>query len=209
MMRHTLLLLLSLALSACRDDPAPVPASAPESEAQNTPPSAGEPAADEQVDEQADEAPAADEPAQAEADGPPEEPHPYDETADARAQIDAAVAASAQDGKRTLLVFGANWCPWCRRLDYLMKHDAPVMAALGASYHLVHVNVGPRHSDTNAAIDQAYGHPMQNGLPVLVVLDAQGHVEHTQETGALEEGDHHDPAKVLAFLEAHRNQAAH
>jgi hypothetical protein len=41
---------------------------------------------------------------------------------------------------------------------------------------------------------------MRFGLPVLVVLDAAGKALTTQDTGKLEEGDHHDPAKVLAFL---------
>ena len=42
------------------------------------------------------------------------------------------------------------------------------------------------------------------GVPYLVVLDTEGKVVTKQETGALEEGDHHDPAKVLAFLEKWR-----
>ena len=44
------------------------------------------------------------------------------------------------------------------------------------------------------------GKPTQHGLPVIVVLDADGKTLVTQDTGKLEEGDHHDPAKVLAFL---------
>lgn len=47
---------------------------------------------------------------------PPEVARPYDETADAEQEIAAAVAAARGDGKRVLLVFGANWCSWCRRL---------------------------------------------------------------------------------------------
>ena len=39
------------------------------------------------------------------------------------------------------------------------------------------------------------------GLPVLVVLDSDGKRLTIQETGQLEAGNHHDPAKVLAFLE--------
>lgn len=201
MTRLHLAVLALLSLTACgqADEAAQAPSTAAASEP-TAQPAAANAAQEEPPAPHAAAEPAGEAEELAHSDGPPEEPHPYDDDADARAEIDAAVAAAGQDGKKVLLVFGGNWCPWCRRLDYLMKHDAEVMSALDASYHLVHVSIGARHSDTNAAIDQSYGHPIGNGLPVLVVLDAQGERVHTQETGALEEGDHHDPAKVLAFL---------
>jgi hypothetical protein len=37
-------------------------------------------------------------------------------------------------------------------------------------------------------------------LPLIVVLDADGKQLTTQDTGKLEEGDHHSPEKVMAFL---------
>jgi thiol-disulfide isomerase/thioredoxin len=40
-----------------------------------------------------------------------------------------------------------------------------------------------------------------DGVPYLTILDSDGKVLTNQETGALEDGDHHDPAKVKAFLE--------
>jgi hypothetical protein len=56
------------------------------------------------------------------------------------------------------------------------------------------------YKNHNADVNQRHGNPTCFGLPVLVVLDAEGKVLTTQDTGKLEEGDHHDPAKVLAFL---------
>ena len=53
----------------------------------------------------------------------------------------------------------------------------------------------------NADVVKRYGDPTQFGLPVLVVLDSEGKQLTTQETGQLEKGDRHDPAKVIAFLE--------
>jgi len=60
---------------------------------------------------------------------------------------------------------------------------------------LVDVNNG--HNDE---INKRFGNPTRFGLPVIVVLDADGKGLTTQETDKLEEGDHHSPAKVLAFL---------
>jgi hypothetical protein len=51
-------------------------------------------------------------------------------------------------------------------------------------------------------VNDKYGNPIQHGLPVLVVLDTDGRQLTTKDTGELEEGDHHSPQKVLAFLKA-------
>ncbi|MAC27050.1 MAG: hypothetical protein CMN31_13945 [Sandaracinus sp.] len=130
---------------------------------------------------------------------PPEVARPYEEGVDAQAAIDAAVAGA--DGKRVLLMFGANWCPWCRRLEHTFRNAPAVSAKLAEAYELVHVDVGPRDSDRNREVARRYGDPLSRGLPCLVVLDEEGEVAHVQETGSLEVGDRHDPAKVLAFLE--------
>ena len=52
----------------------------------------------------------------------------------------------------------------------------------------------------NAAVNKKYGDPVRHGLPVLLVLNDEGRILTTQETGALEKGAAHDPAKILAFL---------
>ena len=139
---------------------------------------------------------------------PPEIARPYDESADAQAQIDAAVAASARSSTRVLLMFGANWCVWCRRLAWVMQHDAGVARELREGFRVVHVDVGPRGSSTNRELARRYGDPLGQGLPALVVLDAAGAVVHVQETGSLEDGDRHDPARVLAFLRRWRGPRA-
>jgi hypothetical protein len=60
---------------------------------------------------------------------------------------------------------------------------------------LIDVNKGH-----NNEVDAKYGHPIQFGLPVIVILDAEGKQLTTKDSGELEEGDHHSPAKVMAFL---------
>jgi hypothetical protein len=50
-------------------------------------------------------------------------------------------------------------------------------------------------------VDAKYGHPTHFGLPVLLILDADGKQLTTKDSGELEEGDHHSPAKVMAFLD--------
>lgn len=129
-------------------------------------------------------------------------PDIYDTQADGTAAIAAAVAKAKAERKHVLLDLGANWCVWCHRLHHLFETDATVGAALREDYVLVLVDVNHRDGKKrNDAVNEKYGDPVAQGLPVLLVLDGDGQLLVTQETGALENGgDGHDPAKVIAFL---------
>jgi len=132
----------------------------------------------------------------------PTRPAIYDTKADGEKQIADALKIAASGNKRVLLQFGANWCVWCHRLHGLLKEDARVEAKLKESYELVLIDVdtvdGKQH---NEKVDAKYGNPMKLGLPVLVVLDSDGKQLTTQSTEVFEVEDHHDPVKILAFLE--------
>ena len=124
-------------------------------------------------------------------------PNIYDETANGSKQITNALAIAKKEHKRVLLQFGANWCGWCHRLHKLFELDKGIAEELKANYVVVLIDVNKEH---NKDMDTKYDHPTQFGLPVIVVLDADGKQLTTEDTGKLEEGDHHSPEKVLAFL---------
>ena len=130
-------------------------------------------------------------------------PDLYDAQADGSALIAAAVVKARAEHKRVLVKLGANWCIWCRRLSHTFETDPAVAKALNDNFELVLVDVNHRNGKSrNDAVNTRYGNPMAQGLPVLVVLDADGRQLTTQETGALEDGKSaHDPAKVIAFLQ--------
>jgi len=73
---------------------------------------------------------------------------------------------------------------------------------LNENYVLVLIDVdlvgGQKH---NAEVLKKYGNPTRLGLPVLIVLDVDGTQLTTKDTAELEEGDHHDPEKVVVFLD--------
>ncbi|SPE60704.1 conserved exported hypothetical protein [Verrucomicrobia bacterium] len=129
----------------------------------------------------------------------PKSSHPaiYDESADGGKQIADALAGAKKENKRVLVQFGANWCGWCHKLHNLFESDAAIAAKLKEAYIVVRVDVNKGHNDE---INKRYGNPTRFGLPVIVLLDEDGKALTTQDTGKLEEGDHHSPAKVLAFL---------
>ena len=130
-------------------------------------------------------------------------PEIYDTEADGKEQIDEALKLAKAKKKRVLLKFGANWCGWCHKLSKCFKTEPEIANVLKENYVLVLIDVDATEDEKqhNADVIERYGNPTRHGLPVLVVLDSDGKQLTTQDTGLLEEGDHHDPAKVLAFLE--------
>ena len=138
----------------------------------------------------------------AEPEYPKQGPDIYDREADGTAQIAAALIQARTEHKRVLLKLGANWCVWCHRLSATLHESKPVAQELADNFVLVLVDVNHRDGKSrNDAVNDKYGNPVQFGLPVLLVLDEDGHLLTTQETGALEDGGKaHDPDKVIAFL---------
>jgi len=84
-------------------------------------------------------------------------------------------------------------------LSGLLNTNAAIARIIKEHYVVVLIDVDKGH---NADVVKRYDDPTRFGLPVLVVLDGDGKLLTTQDTGKLEQGDHHDPAKVIAFLEA-------
>jgi thioredoxin-related protein len=129
-------------------------------------------------------------------------PDIYDTKADGKQQIAAAMVAATNAHKHVLVIFGANWCIWCHRLHDLFAQDPKIAALLHANYEVVSIDVNTRNGTArNADVDARYGNPTKHGLPVIVILDATGKLLTTQDTGELEEGERHSPAKVVPFLE--------
>jgi len=101
---------------------------------------------------------------------------------------------------------GGNWCPWCLLLADYITRDSVVSKAIADNYVYIHVNYHPRKSKAaeqlqmTRALLKRLGNPVRFGFPVLVVLDEEGHVLHTQDSGMLEEGKGYHQGRVLQFL---------
>lgn len=103
------------------------------------------------------------------------EARPYAVVPNAASQVDAALARASANGKRVLLVMGANWCHDSRALAGWL--ETPRFAALVAErYELVFVNVGmPQSGDGhNLDIAQRFGLEEFPGTPAVLVLTKDG-----------------------------------
>lgn len=99
----------------------------------------------------------------------------YDVRPDAMADVDAALTRAATNGKRVLLVMGANWCHDSRTLAGWL--ETPRLTALVAEqYELVFVNVGmPQSGDGhNLDIARRFGLTEFPGTPAVLVLTGDG-----------------------------------
>jgi thiol-disulfide isomerase/thioredoxin len=99
---------------------------------------------------------------------------PYDAKADAAAQFDAAQSRARADGKKVLLVMGANWCHDSRALAGWL--ETPRFRQLVAEkYELVFVDVGSPQSGEGRNLDLAsrYGIEIKS-TPTVLILSSEG-----------------------------------
>lgn len=123
-------------------------------------------------------------------------PAVFDPARDAAMDIRNAVAEAGASGKRVLLEVGGEWCVWCRRLDTLFATHPALEEYRDAHYVTVKVNWS--RENKNEEVLSRY--PKVAGYPHLFVLEKDGTLIQSQNTGELEKGKGHDPEKVMAFL---------
>ncbi len=140
-------------------------------------------------------------------------PHPearlYAEKADAKADVDAALARAAASGKRVLLVLGANWCHDSRALAGWL--ETPRFAALtAANYEVVFVDVGVPQTDEGRNLDIAarFGLAEVKGTPALLVLTAEGRALNLDTAGSWRNAGSRSEDAIFAELEALAGEAS-
>jgi thiol-disulfide isomerase/thioredoxin len=131
----------------------------------------------------------------------------YDEKADAKVDIAAAVVHARKENRRVLVQWGANWCGWCHRLHELFHGDKDLAKELLYEYDVVLVDIG--RWDKNMDLATSYGANLkESGVPYLTLLDGEGKVIVNQDSSSFESKDEkkpgHDPKTVLEFLKSHQ-----
>lgn len=97
-------------------------------------------------------------------------PVPYQKSADAKADVDAAIVRAKAAHKYVLLDFGGNWCADCRILAGVMELN-DVRPAVVRTFEVVMIDVG--RMTKNLDIAARYGVKV-NAVPLVVILDPDG-----------------------------------
>ena len=125
-------------------------------------------------------------------------PSLYDEQADAKQEIALALVQAQSENKYVLLDFGADWCPDCHALAKFFEED-PVKPFIDENYIIVHINVG--YWDANLDISEKYGDPIAQGIPAVVILDANEQIVTSTQNGELATARPSTPQEILDFLQ--------
>ncbi|HTZ46228.1 MAG TPA: thioredoxin family protein [Verrucomicrobiae bacterium] len=121
----------------------------------------------------------------------------YPQNVDAHKEIAEALQTAAASHKRVILVFGGNWCFDCHVLDEAF-HSPDIAPTLNKSFIVVHVDIG--QMDKNLDIAKKYEVPVENGVPALAVLDADGKLVYSQKQHQFSAARSMAPEDILAFL---------
>ena len=124
-------------------------------------------------------------------------PRPYDESADAKADVQRALASAASNHLPVLIVFGANWCEDCRVLDRAL-HTGQGAELMTSVFNVVKVDVGD--FDRNLDVAAAYGNPILKGIPAVVVVTGGNRVLYTTKAGELANAGTMSSGAILEFF---------
>jgi thioredoxin-related protein len=122
----------------------------------------------------------------------------YNPAANVEKDVAAALVQAKKEGKHVLLQIGGNWCVWCYRFNSFVLMDSTLKSIMNNNYVVYHLNYSQENK--NLAYLKKLGFPQRFGFPVMVILDADGHQLHTQDSGLLEKGNGYDKEKVKGFF---------
>lgn len=120
----------------------------------------------------------------------------FDPTRDPNADLKVAIIDAKQNNKRIILDVGGEWCIWCHRIDDFMHTTPEVSMLLEKNYIVVKVN----YSKENKNEKFLSNYPAIEGYPHFFVLEKDGKILHSQNTGDLEKDKGYDKDKFVVFL---------
>ena len=120
----------------------------------------------------------------------------YDPKADPNADLAKAVVEAKRGNKRILVEVGGEWCGWCHRMHAFFDQNESLREFRDDNFVVMQVNF----SDENKNEKFLSQYPKIDGYPHIFVLDSNGKLLHSQNTGDLEEGKGYNLEVFTAFL---------
>jgi thioredoxin-related protein len=107
-----------------------------------------------------------------------------------------AIAEAENTNRRIILDVGGDWCIWCHRLDDFIEKNNDIKKFLNKNFIVLKVNFDKENK--NEKFLSRY--PEIPGYPHFFVLEKNGELLHSQNTGELEENKGYSKDKMMAFL---------
>ncbi|MCY4045303.1 MAG: thioredoxin family protein [Cellvibrionales bacterium] len=102
-----------------------------------------------------------------------------------------------QHPKKTLVVFGANWCKYCVELDDAM-HEEPLKSYIKKYFNVVKVDVGEQ--GRNQKMLQLFDYPTKKGLPAIVIVNANQEIDYISSDGRFRSVRNSSSEDIKRFL---------
>ncbi len=123
-------------------------------------------------------------------------PPKFDPLRDPFNDLKETVSLAQKSDKRIILDVGGEWCIWCKRIDKFMQEEKEISQLLDKHFIMLKVNYSKENK--NEKFLSAY--PEIEGYPHFFVLDKNGKLLHSQNTGELEKDKYYDKDKFVEFL---------
>ena len=120
----------------------------------------------------------------------------FDPTRNSAEDLQAAIKQAETENKRIVLDVGGEWCIWCVWMDKYFIANPDLANLRDENFVWLKVNMSPENE--NKVFLSKY--PAATGYPHLYVLEKDGTLLYSQDTGKLEEGKSYNLQKFTDFL---------
>ena len=110
--------------------------------------------------------------------------------------LERTIEEAKSSNKRIILDVGGEWCIWCHRIDYFIGNNEDIKNFIKDNFIVLKINF----SKENQNKEFLSKYPEIPGYPHFFVLDKDGKLLHSQDTGLLEQGKGYSHEKMIAFL---------
>ena len=110
--------------------------------------------------------------------------------------LERTIEEAKSSNREIILDVGGEWCIWCHRIDYFIENNEDIKNFIKDNFIVLKINF----SKENQNKEFLSKYPEIPGYPHFFVLDKDGKLLHSQDTGLLEEGKGYSHEKMMAFL---------
>jgi len=125
-----------------------------------------------------------------------EEEKKFDPNRNPEADLKVAIEYAKSTNKRIILDVGGEWWIWCHRVDAFIENNKEIKSLIEKNFIVLKIN----YSKENKNEEFLSKYPEVEGYPHFFVLDKNGKLLHSQNTGELEKDKDYDAEKFIAFL---------